>query len=72
MNHGGKQMPTNQQNIRSGSKGGTSPNQEERDRKAMSEAERGQQGKSGPGRDQDNTNQGRSDNTRSSGDRRQG
>lgn len=65
-------MPTNQQNIRSGSQGGTNPNQEERDRKTMSEADRGQQGKTGPGRDQDNNNQGRRDNTRSGGDRSQG
>jgi hypothetical protein len=65
-------MPTNQQNIRSGSQGGTSPNQNERDRKTMSETDRGQQRKTGAGRDQDNNNQGRSDNTRSGGDRSRG
>ena len=64
-------MPTNQQNIRTGAQGGNNPDQTERDRKTMSEADRGQQGKTGMGRDQDD-NQGRSEktNTNTGGDRK--
>ena len=60
-------MPTNQQNNKSGSHN----RQNERDRKTMSDSDRSQQGKTGLGRDQDNTNLGRNDNTRSGGDRSQ-
>ena len=62
-------MPTNQQNNKSGSQG--SNRQNERDRKTMSDSDRSQQGKTGLGRDPDNTNLGRNDNTRSGGDRSQ-
>lgn len=68
-------MPTNQQNNKSGSQGGNRPNENERDRKTMSDTDRGQQGKTGLGRDQDNKlgdgSMGRNDNTRTGGDRSQ-
>ena len=63
-------MPTNQQNTRPNSQGGNRPSDSERDRKAMSDTDRGQQqGKTGLGRDQDN-DRGRADNVQTGGDRK--
>ena len=63
-------MPTNQQNTKSNSQGGNRPSDSERDRKAMSDTDRGQQqGKTGLGRDQDN-DQGRADTVQTGGDRK--
>ena len=64
-------MPTNQQNNKSGSQGSNRKNENDRDRKTMSDSDRGQQGKTGLGRDQDNSNLGRNDDTRSGDDRSQ-
>ena len=65
-------MPTNQQNNKTGTHDRSRQNANERDRKTMSDSDRGQQGKTGLGRDQDNTNLGRNDDTRGGGDRSQG